>query len=127
MRVHLWRRGVWGYRLHAKVAGNPDIVFIKKKIAIFIDGCFWHKCPKCFRKPKSNQDYWEPKIQRKGWMQGLMTILKSRLIRLNCLHGSNRRSNFRRQINYYCLQRKEVHSLQPLLPPTTKLSNHLHY
>jgi DNA mismatch endonuclease (patch repair protein) len=34
----------------------------KKKIALFVDGCFWHKCPHCFRGPKSNLAYWKRKI-----------------------------------------------------------------
>jgi len=52
-----------------KVFGKPDFIDYKKKIAIFIDGCFWHKCPKHFKKPQSNKEYWKPKIERKnsGW------------------------------------------------------------
>jgi len=53
------------YRINVKnLPGTPDIVFIKKKIAIFINGCFWHchdNCPK-FRYPKSNLDYWIKKL-----------------------------------------------------------------
>jgi len=49
-------------RYHPKMCGNPDFGIKEKKIAIFVDGCFWHKCPKCFRKPKSNTNYWRPKI-----------------------------------------------------------------
>ena len=45
-----------------KITGKPDIVFIRKKIAIFIDGCFWHKCPTCFRLPKTNRKFWRKKI-----------------------------------------------------------------
>lgn len=53
------------YRKHyAKVPGKPDIAFVSKKIAIFLDGDFWHGCPKCSRPPKSNVDYWEQKIKR---------------------------------------------------------------
>ena len=44
--------------------GKPDIAVKKYKIAVFLDSCFWHKCPEHFKKPKSNLDYWEPKIQR---------------------------------------------------------------
>lgn len=43
---------------------RPDIVIKSKKTCIFIDGCFWHKCPKCFKMPKSNKKYWAPKINR---------------------------------------------------------------
>ena len=46
------------------IIGNPDFANKTRKIAIFLDGCFWHKCPKCFRPPKSNKRYWIPKIRR---------------------------------------------------------------
>lgn len=62
-RKILYKNGI-RYRLHYKIDGKPDIVIVSKKIAIFIDGCFWHKCPKCYRQPNSNLDYWLPKIQR---------------------------------------------------------------
>jgi DNA mismatch endonuclease (patch repair protein) len=42
----------------------PDLYFGSKKLAVFIDGCFWHHCPKCFVKPKSNNDYWDAKMAR---------------------------------------------------------------
>ena len=35
----------------------------KYNTCIFVDGCFWHKCPKCYREPKSNKQYWIPKIE----------------------------------------------------------------
>ena len=62
-RKLLYSKGI-RYRIHYPVEGKPDIVIVSKKIAIFIDGCFWHKCPKCCRLPRSNKDYWLPKIQR---------------------------------------------------------------
>lgn len=43
---------------------RPDIVFRRKKIAVFIDGCFWHGCPRHGTRPKVNQHYWDPKIAR---------------------------------------------------------------
>jgi DNA mismatch endonuclease (patch repair protein) len=46
------------------IIGKPDFADRTKKIAVFIDGCFWHGCPKHFRKPKSNRAYWLPKIKR---------------------------------------------------------------
>lgn len=52
-----------GYRLNYRIFGTPDVAFPKKKVAIFIDGCFWHKCPKCFRKPSSNRLYWTAKLK----------------------------------------------------------------
>jgi len=44
--------------------GNPDFIHHKNKIVVFIDGCFWHICPKCFKEPKSNKRYWMPKLER---------------------------------------------------------------
>ncbi|MBN1969899.1 MAG: very short patch repair endonuclease [Candidatus Delongbacteria bacterium] len=63
VRSALWKLGL-RYRIHFKLPGKPDIVFNKQKIVIFIDGCFWHKCPECFKPPKSNTKYWKPKLQR---------------------------------------------------------------
>jgi len=62
IRKMLYARGIRGYRIHYALPGKPDIVFTKKKVAIFIDGCFWHKCPQCFREPQTNQDFWMEKI-----------------------------------------------------------------
>lgn len=44
------------------ILGRPDFAFKRKKIAIFVDGCFWHGCKKCFRRPKTSQEYWDEKI-----------------------------------------------------------------
>jgi DNA mismatch endonuclease (patch repair protein) len=52
-----WRRG-------HPLAGKPDFVFARQKVAIFVDGCFWHGCPNCYRAPKSNVSYWRLKIGR---------------------------------------------------------------
>lgn len=43
---------------------RPDIVFTKRKVAVFVDGCFWHGCPEHGTQPKSNQGYWGPKLAR---------------------------------------------------------------
>ena len=63
LRKLLWSEGIRGYRIHYKLPGKPDIVFTKKKIAIFIDGCFWHKCPVCFQEPETRKEFWLKKIQ----------------------------------------------------------------
>lgn len=47
-----------------KIYGNPDFAHRKEKIAIFIDGCFWHKCPKHYKEPKSNKKFWLEKINK---------------------------------------------------------------
>jgi DNA mismatch endonuclease (patch repair protein) len=56
-----------GYRLHRKdVLGNPDIVYLSRKKAIFVHGCFWHghDCTRGARMPKANRAYWSAKIER---------------------------------------------------------------
>lgn len=62
LRKRLSSSGIRGYRIHSKLLGKPDIVFTKYKLVIFIDGCFWHKCPKCFIKPEKNKRFWMQKI-----------------------------------------------------------------
>lgn len=44
------------------VRTHPDIVFTRSRVAVFVDGCFWHLCPDHFHEPKSNLDYWRPKL-----------------------------------------------------------------
>ncbi len=64
LRKYLWAQGVRGWRLHKKLPGRPDLFFGPKKVAVFIDGCFWHKCPACYRAPKTHKKFWNAKIQR---------------------------------------------------------------
>lgn len=46
------------------IAGRPDFSNRARRLAVFIDGCFWHGCPVCYRAPKSNRAYWIPKVRR---------------------------------------------------------------
>ncbi|HVX26317.1 MAG TPA: very short patch repair endonuclease [Parafilimonas sp.] len=66
LRKALWKNGLRGYRLnYKKVPGRPDIAFPSKKIAIFVHGCFWHRCPTCdLPLPKNNVDFWEEKFKK---------------------------------------------------------------
>lgn len=66
LRKSLWKNGMRGYRLHEKLLpGRPDIVFRAKRIVIFVNGCFWHRCPKCSKTlPKSNQPFWIEKFNK---------------------------------------------------------------
>ena len=56
--------GISGWRRHLSLPGNPDFTFRKERLTVFVDGCFWHGCPVHFVPPRSNQDYWGPKIAR---------------------------------------------------------------
>ena len=61
----LVREGIRGWTLHRKdIAGCPDFYFARKKVAVFIDGCFWHGCPKCGHIPKTRSKFWRTKIER---------------------------------------------------------------
>lgn len=53
---------ITGWRRHAKLPGRPDFVFRAERIAVFVDGCFWHGCPRCFRLPENNRLFWSRKI-----------------------------------------------------------------
>ena len=65
VRQRLRAAGLTGYRLEWKVPGKPDIVFPGRKIAIFVNGCFWHRCPKCNpSQPQRNVEFWEAKFRR---------------------------------------------------------------
>src|SRR6185369_16418290 len=69
LRVRKYLHAAGGrYRLHiSTLPGKPDLVFVKRRVCVFVHGCFWHGCPKCTdgrRKPKSNRAYWLPKIRR---------------------------------------------------------------
>lgn len=52
------------FRLAPPLRARPDIVFTRRRIAVFIDGCFWHGCPLHRTTPKQNADYWGPKLLR---------------------------------------------------------------
>lgn len=63
LRSSLHRRGL-RYSLKRKLPGSPDVVFVRARVAVFVDGCFWHGCPEHCRRPSSNRAYWVKKIDR---------------------------------------------------------------
>ena len=66
LRQEMWKIGIKGYRLHwKKASGRPDIAFPSKKVAIFVNGCYWHRCPNCNPSfPKTHQDFWKEKFKQ---------------------------------------------------------------
>jgi DNA mismatch endonuclease (patch repair protein) len=66
LRRLLREAGYSGYRLHWKQApGTPDIAFPGRRVAIFVNGCFWHRCPHCTPAlPKSHSEFWRTKFER---------------------------------------------------------------
>ena len=85
LRSHLHRRG-WRFRVDLPLEAaerrvRPDLVFTRRRVAVFVDGCFWHACPKHGQRPRANASYWRSKLlvnverdaavteslQRAGW------------------------------------------------------------
>jgi DNA mismatch endonuclease Vsr len=82
LRACLVRAGIRGWTLNpADIPGKPDFVFRVERVIAFVDGCYWHGCPNCYRRPSSNTAYWDTKVcrnrdrdlattcklRRKGW------------------------------------------------------------
>jgi DNA mismatch endonuclease (patch repair protein) len=64
LRARLVAAGLRGWRMYAEdLLGTPDFVFPGARLAIFVDGCFWHGCPSCYRRPRSSQSYWDAKVR----------------------------------------------------------------
>lgn len=65
LRATLKRYGLRGYRANWRRApGRPDIAFPRKKVAVFLNGCFWHRCPFCRPQlPKKNRPFWKRKFE----------------------------------------------------------------
>lgn len=54
---------ITGWRRHYPITGRPDFAFSKQKLAVFVDGCFWHGCPKHGVQPKGNKKFWLTKLE----------------------------------------------------------------
>jgi DNA mismatch endonuclease (patch repair protein) len=65
LKMALVRAGVSGWVMQsADLPGKPDFYFPEAQLAVFVDGCFWHGCPRCGRIPKTNRAFWKAKIER---------------------------------------------------------------
>src|SRR3954466_12131971 len=64
-----------GWRRHTKIFGKPDFVFFKERLAVFVDGCFWHRHPGCkfSYTPKSRPEFWLPKFEKNVARDRLVT------------------------------------------------------
>lgn len=60
--VLLRRGGITGWRRRQGLAGKPDFTFASAKLAVFIDGCFWHGCPRHCKMPVTNAEFWHTKL-----------------------------------------------------------------
>ncbi len=72
---------IWGWTKHPPaIPGRPDFYFARHRVAVFVDGCFWHACPRCGRLPKSRVGFWRAKIDA-NWMRD--QVIKRRLRRMD--------------------------------------------
>ena len=63
LRSALWARGL-RFRKHDRtVTGRPDLSHKGRRVAVFVDGCFWHGCPRCYAAPASNVGFWQRKLR----------------------------------------------------------------
>lgn len=56
--------GITGWRRGQKLPGRPDFTFRKERVVIFVDGCFWHGCPECYKRPSTNTEFWDEKFRK---------------------------------------------------------------
>lgn len=64
LRAVLKLAGISGWRSHpVDISFSPDLFFREHRLVVFVDGCFWHGCPKCGHMPRRNADYWSAKIR----------------------------------------------------------------
>jgi len=64
LRRLLRAAGITGWRRHLPLPGRPDFTFRQQRVVLFIDGCFWHRCPRCAAMPATNAEYWQRKFAR---------------------------------------------------------------
>src|SRR5664279_571469 len=65
LRASLVRAGIRGWTLNSPdISGKPDFAFRNERVLLFVDGCYWHGCPKCYRRPSSNTEYWDEKVRK---------------------------------------------------------------
>lgn len=69
----LRRAGLNGWRRHKPILGKPDFVWVNRRVALFVDGCFWHGCPTCYQAPRHNRTYWRKKLLRNRRRDRLVT------------------------------------------------------
>lgn len=61
LRSALWRRGL-RFRKKTRLRGKPDVVFPTERVVVFVDGCFWHRCPEHQTRPAANAEFWDDKL-----------------------------------------------------------------
>lgn len=63
--IHIFRQyGITGWRRNYRLKGTPDFVFLASRVAVFVDGCFWHGCPIHAGEPATNREFWRKKLAK---------------------------------------------------------------
>lgn len=66
-RRALWSVGARGFHRGERLPGRPDVVFPAVRLAVFVHGCYWHRCPECrLPEPKANAEFWRSKFDANG-------------------------------------------------------------
>ena len=103
----LRRAGITGWRRHVSLPGRPDFSFVSARVSVFIDGCFWHGCPKCYMPPRANRRFWRDKLEsnrrrdrrvsrqlwRRGW--SVIRIWECDVCRTNSIERVRRKMDAR--------------------------------
>jgi DNA mismatch endonuclease (patch repair protein) len=64
LRRALWAEGARGFRRGEHLPGRPDVIFSRVRLAVFVHGCYWHRCPTCnLATPKANREFWQGKFE----------------------------------------------------------------
>jgi DNA mismatch endonuclease (patch repair protein) len=69
---------VSGWRRHFPIPGTPDFAWPRQRVALFVDGCFWHGCPNCYVAPRRNRSFWAAKVERNRARDRAKTALLKR-------------------------------------------------
>lgn len=72
LRKACWSLG-YRYRLQARLPGRPDFVFSRQRVAVFVDGCFWHGCPTHYQAPATRAEFWKLKLARNQQRDAMVT------------------------------------------------------
>ena len=86
MRSVLSRAGLLGWRQQVKLIGKPDFYWKARRVVLFVDGCFWHGCPRCQKLPSDYDVYWKGRIQknrmRDRWVNRALSDKGWRVVRI---------------------------------------------
>jgi DNA mismatch endonuclease, patch repair protein len=64
LRMALVRSKLRGWTMHSNLPGRPDFYFVDRRLAVFVDGCFWHGCSRCGHVPATRSEFWNAKFKR---------------------------------------------------------------